>query len=156
MAQSFDVGEIFEMAVQMEKNGAAFYKKVSESVSDKNMKKTLIELQVMEINHEKIFETLKKKLEAVSDDYFDPSGEAVKYLRSIADTKMFFKRKIDVSSMEKILKGAISVEKDSVIFYLGMKELVPDDIGKGKIEKIIKEEMTHVRILNEKLSAIKK
>jgi hypothetical protein len=108
----------------------------------------------MEVEHEKVFETLKKDFAKEVSDYCDPDGEAVKYLCSIADTKIFFQRDIDVTSMEKIFKEAIMAEKDSTIFYLGMKDLVPDGAGKDKIDKIIKEEMTHIRILGEKLAKL--
>jgi len=32
-----------------------------------------------------------------------------------------------------------------------MKEAVPQDLGKGRIDQIIKEEMGHVRLLSKKL-----
>ncbi|MBT7259953.1 MAG: rubrerythrin, partial [Desulfobacula sp.] len=49
---------------------------------------------------------------------------------------------------------AIQAEKDSIIFYLGMKEIVPEKSGKAKIDDIIKEEMSHIRIIAQKLAAI--
>jgi len=61
----------------------------------------------------------------ISATAFDPEGEAALYIRSLADTRVFFEKKIDTSSMEEILKEAILAEKDSIVFYLGMKEMVP-------------------------------
>ena len=43
--------------------------------------------------------------------------------------------------MKQILKGAIEAEKDSIVFYLGMKNAVPENLGQDKIEAIIQEEM---------------
>jgi len=60
-----------------------------------------------------------------------------------------------MSSIENILKAAIESEKDTIIFYLGMKEAVPEHLGKNKIDKIIKEEMAHIRILSQKLVKFK-
>jgi rubrerythrin len=154
MAQIFDPDEIFEMALQLEKNGAQFYRKAAKGAEDSHNKSLLLDLAKMEDEHEKVFETLKKEIAEEVSDYFDPDGEAVKYLCSIADTKIFFKRDIDVTSMEEIFKEAIMAEKDSTIFYLGMKDLVPGQAGKEKIEKIIKEEMAHIRILGEKLAQL--
>ena len=37
-----------------------------------------------------------------------------------------FEKEIDVSSMQAILKSAITAEKDSIVFYLGMKEAVAE------------------------------
>jgi rubrerythrin len=63
---------------------------------------------------------------------------------------------MDTSSMEAILKDAITAEKDSTVFYLGMKELVSSKQGKDKIDAIIKEEMGHIRLLASKLVAVKR
>jgi len=56
--------------------------------------------------------------------------------------------------MEEILKEAILAEKDSIVFYLGMKEMVPENLGETKIDAIIKEEMAHIKLLSGKLVAL--
>ena len=58
----------------------------------------------------------------------------------------FFEKKIDMSSMEEILKQAIVAEEESIVLYLGMKEMVPENLGKAKINSIIKTEMTHIKL----------
>jgi rubrerythrin len=87
---------------------------------------------------------------------FDPNNEAGLYLASLADTTVFFGKDIDTSKLEGIFKAALLAEKDSIAFYLGMKELVPAGSGKSKLEDIIQEEMRHIRILGEKLAALRK
>lgn len=57
--------------------------------------------------------------------------------------------------MKSVLKAAILAEKDSIVFYLGMKEMVPDKYGKDKLEEIIKEEMGHIKILSKELVALR-
>jgi len=46
-------------------------------------------------------------------------------------------------------------EKDSIVFYLGIKEMVPEKYGKDKLDKIIKEEMGHIKLLSKELVALK-
>ena len=72
-------------------------------------------------------------------------------LLALADTRVFFKKEIDLSSMEGILKAAIEAEKDSIVFYLGMKEAVPPELGHERLDGIIKEEMGHIRMLSNRL-----
>jgi rubrerythrin len=60
-----------------------------------------------------------------------------------------------MTSLEAILKEAITAEKDSIVFYLGMKDMVADGAGKAKIDVIIKEEMGHIRQLSRELAALK-
>lgn len=158
MIYDFNADDIFEMAEQMERNGIKFYSTAAESVSDDDAKSLLLEFADMEREHEKIFSEMRKELSSdeKQSTVFDPEGDAAHYLRALADTRVFFDKKIDVSSLENILKDAIQAEKDSIVFYLGMKEAVPQDLGKGRLDNIIKEEMGHIRMLSGKLVQIKR
>lgn len=157
MIYDFNADDIFEMAEQMERNGIKFYTTAAESVSDDDAKSLLFEFADMEREHEKIFSEMRKELSSdeKQSTVFDPEGDAARYLRALADTRVFFDKKIDVSSLKNILKDAIQAEKDSIVFYLGMKEAVPQDLGKGRLDNIIKEEMGHIRMLSGKLVQIK-
>lgn len=154
----FNADEVFEMAEQIERNGAAFYRKAADDVTDEGYKKFLLHLAAMEDTHEITFKELRTGLtrEEKGGDVYDPDGEAISYLQSLADTKIFFEREIDTASIEDILKSSITAEKDSIVFYLGMKELVSKELGKKKIDAIIKEEMSHVKILGTELLKLKK
>ena len=153
MSYDFNADEIFEMAEQIERNGASFYRKSAELIADPAEKKLLLDLAAMEDEHEKIFADLRASLsekEKVAT-VFDPEGEISLYLRALADTRVFFEKKIDTSSIEDIFKEAILAEKDSIVFYMGMKEMVPENLGKAKIDAIIKEEMIHIKLLSKAL-----
>jgi len=89
---------------------------------------------------------------------FDPEGGAALYLKALADLQVFVKEEEgdfilpedlpEQEKIRKILQTAICLEKDSIVFYLGMKDLVPAKAGKDRIDKIIKEEMGHIRLLS--------
>jgi rubrerythrin len=153
MSYDFNADDVFEMAEQMERNGAKFYRTAAANTADAANKKFLLELAAMEDEHEKTFKAMRTELSAKEKEstVFDPDGEAALYLRALADTRVFFEKEIDVTSLKKILKSAIEAEKDSIVFYLGMKEAVPEKYGKGRLDVIIKEEMGHVRLLSRKL-----
>ncbi len=157
MAFEFSADEIFEIAEQMEVNGAKFYTEAAEKVSEPEHKEFLLELAAMERNHEKVFGILRAELaEAMkTSSTFDPEGESAQYLKALADHRVFFKKELDFSSMKNIIKGAIGAEKDSIVLYLGMKDLVDDKAGKDKIDRIIKEEMGHVTVLTNRLATLK-
>jgi rubrerythrin len=157
MSFDFNADDIFEMAEQLERNGAKFYRDASENVADPQSKKFLTQLSQMEEQHEKTYQAMRTSLnekEKVAT-IFDPEHEAVLYLRALADTRVFFQKTIDLKSMKEILKAAIEAEKDSIVFYLGMKEVVPEGLGKNRIDGIIKEEMGHIRLLSKELVALK-
>ncbi len=155
MSYDFNADEVFEMAEQMERNGAKFYRDAAEKTADPANKEMLIGLSKMEEAHEKMFEAMRAELSSAekASTVFDPSGEAALYLKALVDGRVFFEKEIDVTSMVEILKSAIEAEKDSIIFYLGMKAAVPKNLGRNRIEAIIKEEMGHIQMLTQNLVA---
>ncbi|MFH1974866.1 MAG: ferritin family protein [Pseudomonadota bacterium] len=157
MSYDFNADDIFEMAEQLERNGAKFYRNAAESISDSVSKAFLLELAGMEDEHLKTFHELRATLTGNenSPTVFDPQDEAVLYLKALADTRVFFEKKMTEISMKEILKSAIEAEKDSIVFYIGMKDAVPEKSGRDKIEAIIKEEMGHIRILSSRLTGLK-
>jgi rubrerythrin len=152
MDVEFNADEVFEIAVQIERNGARFYRRASELASDHKDRELLLALAAMEDSHVKIFESLRKDLKgsdsALAD--FDPQGEAAAYLQSMAEGQVFDLRADPVDylgmdrSMEDILCKALELEKDSIVYYVGMMEMVPEALGRKKIEHIIREEMKHI------------
>lgn len=155
MSYDFTARDIFEIAKQIERNGAKFYKTAAQSVSDASEKELLLNLSIMEEEHEKTFADLELELSDTESagTTFDPEDENALYLKALADTRVFFENEIDTSSMKEILKAAITAEKDSIVFYLGMKNLVPEKMGTLRIDQIIKEEMGHIRLLSKELMA---
>lgn len=158
MGIDFNADEVFEIAEQIERNGAKFYRTVAEKVTDANKKKLLINLAEMEDEHEATFKSLRSELsmDEKIQTTFDPEGDSERYLRALADTRVFYEKDVDTTSLKKILKAAITAEKDSIVFYLGMKDVVPAHLGKQKLDDIIKEEMGHIRLLSNELMELKK
>ncbi|TWI75586.1 rubrerythrin [Desulfobotulus alkaliphilus] len=157
MAFDFNADEIFQMAIQIEQNGTKFYRNAAEGVQKPEEKEFLLKLAEMEVDHENTFTEMKRSLseDEKAKTVFDPENETLLYLKALADTRVFFQKTIDTSSLKEILKEAIVAEKDSIVFYLGMKELVPAGKGKERLDAIIKEEMGHIRLLSKELMAIK-
>jgi rubrerythrin len=158
MMYDFNADDIFEIAKQLERNGAEFYRNAAKASKDDNARELFLRLAAMEDDHQKIFAQIHSQLTASEKTatVFDPEEEAAGYLKALADTRVFFEKKIDTSSMEAILKDAITAEKDSIVFYLGMREAVPEKQGRSRLDDVIKEEMDHIRLLSEKLTTQKK
>ena len=158
MFHKFNAKEIFEMAEQIERNGYQFYRKAANATKDETIKKFLLGLADMEVAHEKTFIGMKDQLTAKEKEevVFDPYEETAAYIQALVDTRVFYEREIDMSSVEEVLKEAISAEKESIVFYIGMKDMVPQDQGKQKIDDIIREEMGHIQIINRHLMNLKK
>jgi rubrerythrin len=158
MSFVFNADEIFEMALKIEQNGEKFYRDSAAGIADPEAIQLLLKLADMEVDHQRIFSGMKTTLSPADKKAmtFDPNKEAGLYLTSLANTKVFFEKDIDTSGLEEIFTAALTAEKDSIAFYLGMKDLVPAGSSREKIEEIIREEMRHIRILGERLAALKK
>ncbi len=153
MANEFNANDIFEMAIKIEKNGAIFYRDAAKQVEEEKHKNFLLELASMEDDHAVTFADMQKELknDETFSTTFDPDDENVLYLKALADTRVFFEKEQPDNTFKSILSTAIQTEKDSIAFYLGMKELVSTNLSKSKIDDIIKEEMSHIKLLAGKL-----
>ena len=157
---SFNADEIFEIAEQIERNGAKFYRKAAAGAARKSAP-VLLKLAEMEDEHKKTFHEMRRRLGTKEQQptTFDPEGQAAAYLRAMAEGKVF-DVKADPSakltgkeSVRDILETAIGLEKDSIVFYVGMKDLVPAGLGRDRIDEIIRQEMGHITTLSGELSA---
>ncbi len=160
MGMPFNADEVLEMAEQIERNGGKFYRAAAKKFPA--LRKMLLELAAMEDKHEKTFAAMRAELsgEEAEPPVFDPDGEAQMYLRVMAGGHVFNLKadpaaKLgDIEAPQDLLKMAMSVERDSIAFYVGLKESVSAKAGKDKVEAIIREEMSHIALLNEKLEAL--
>jgi rubrerythrin len=159
MALMFNADEIFEMAQQIEQNGAKYYRKAAAGASDLRVRQLLVGLAAMEDRHEKVFADLRKHLteQQKQPTTFDPDDQAGAYLRALADGSVFdvsadpAERLTGKETAEEIYRTAIGLEKDSIVFYLGVLDMVTEPLGKERIDDIIKEEMRHVATLSNEL-----
>jgi rubrerythrin len=160
MGMPFNADEVFEMAEQIEKNGANFYRAAAGKFSA--LKQTLLDLAAMEDEHLKTFRAMRAELTSAEQQplVFDPDGEAQMYLRVMADGHVFIIKDDPADLLagrdkaEDVLNLAIGMEKDSIAFYVGLKEGVSRKAGKDKIDAIIREEMSHIAILNKRLAGL--
>ncbi|MHC4524183.1 MAG: ferritin-like domain-containing protein, partial [Planctomycetota bacterium] len=98
--------------------------------------------------------------EEKESNIFDPDDEVAQYLQTMAD---FHGTEGKVSPTEKltgnesladILKIALQAEKNSIAFYVGIKDMVSSKSGKAKVKAIIIEEMAHVSTIGGKLQTL--
>jgi len=159
----YSADEIYELAEQIERNGAAFYRKAALGFQDAPTKTMLHDLAVMEDEHGKIFRVLREKLTQKdrATSVFDPDNQAVLYLQAMAGGYVFDTRVEPADaltgkeSLEEVLRYAIGLERDSIAFYVGLKLATPEQWGRNKIDWIIGEEIGHVSTLSAKLAGIR-
>jgi len=161
MAATFNADEIFEMAEQIERNGARFYRRAADGIKEPKSHHLLLTLAAMEDEHLETFAAMRAELaEGAWDVHFDLDDQAGMYLRAMANGHVFdlkadpAERLTGKESAEDILHIAIGLEKDSLVFYQGIREMVPEQSGRGKIDRIITEEMRHIADMSKELEAL--
>lgn len=153
MTSRFNIDEIFEMAEQIERNGASFYRQASLLAADPEIRTLFAQLASMEENHLRIFGEMRARY---AQDRglvipYDPDNEASQYLQIMASSHGWegkaspLRELTGTEPLSQVLWKALAAEKDSVVFYTGMKDMVnPGD--HLALEEIIREELVHVAL----------
>ena len=163
MIINFSPDELLKIAEQIERNGNSFYSSAAKTNTRQKTRDLLHKLADMELEHEKVFAEMRRKLSNVGDSTFvyDPEDHAILYLQAWADGQVFDEegnlalQLIENKNVEEILQIAIGLEKDSILFYLGMKEMITEERGQSEIDAIIAEEMKHIAILSSELKSLR-
>ena len=161
MTIKYSIKEIMEMAEEIERNGAKFYKKAASLIKAPKTSKLLSDLAAMELDHEKTFSQMEQQIlkQHPEEIPYDPDSQAQAYINAIADGNVF-----DIAadpselltpseSPQDILSLALDLEKNSIVFYTGIKQLVTKDMQK-KVDDIIAQEMTHISFLSDELNGL--
>jgi rubrerythrin len=159
MSANFNADEILEMAAQIETKGAKFYRKAAKhNVAGREL---LLQIAAQEDVHYRTFADMRKALAPSEKGGYDPYGETDLYVKAMVDGYAFEMNKDPAEALtgketlSDILKSAIQMEKDSIVFYLGLKQMVPPAFGGEKLDAVVKEEMTHIAWLSHKRAELK-
>ncbi len=150
------------MAEEIERNASVFYKQAADKAKDGDTQKMLLDMASMEHDHEEIFKEMRKDLSEAEKGgtTYDPDDQAILYLQTMADShgtegkKNINEMLTGTESIKEILEIALEAEKNSVVFYFGLKSLVSEQAGRDKVEGIIKEELSHITTLNKSLASV--
>ncbi|CAL7962950.1 Rubrerythrin [Gammaproteobacteria bacterium] len=145
MTKLFYISEVVKFAIEKEKESTALYKGLGEGASTKNIKDLFHQLMLEEEKHEdfytKLLETTpKEQSPGVAEDteYEAYMQELIRASRSIPSLDTH-----KLTDMKIALDYAIAREKDSILFYVGLKNYLPAH-DKTKVDAIIKEESQHM------------
>ncbi len=162
MSITFSADEIFEIAEDIERNGARFYREAAKQSRDKEIQQFLLDMAAAEDGHDTVFAKMRQALS--NGDWepttFDPDNESAHYLQAMAEAhgtegKISADFKLTgKESIADIINIGINAERNSVCFYTGLKELVPSAAGKKQVDKIIREELSHIALLLKKLKTL--
>lgn len=161
--KNFSVLEAVEVALMMEEEGIQFYALAAKKAGDPEMKKLFATLREKEHQHIDTFRRLYSDLAAREGDpdaeLWLLDTEVSSYFRAYVDTTVFpTKGSAETAiaalpGVTEILRFALRLEKDSILFYHELLASAPWPEAKALIEKVIAEERRHVVFIHEKLAS---
>ncbi len=156
----FSAIEVFDLAIQTEHNGRAFYEAAAAAASDPAVQRIMSNLAHAEGQHEATFRRLRDEAyppeaagegEALPEAY---SGEMVENMlallrsRVLPDEATGLRVVSDMKDDTVALDFALAFEKDTILFMQQMRELLPEN-DREPIGVLIQQEHIHVRLLQQ-------
>ncbi|MCL0103211.1 ferritin family protein [Dehalococcoidia bacterium] len=153
MSISFSTSELINIAIDIERRGMAFYDVMSQSTENAEASELFRHLGEMERQHVQIFRDIPGEAGKYQPSESD-TEEYAAYLKALVDSAVFTDDLItsgmaaNADSDIEALQLAIGAEKDAILFYYLMRDIMPPRT-QPTVNKIIAEEKLHLRQLSE-------
>jgi rubrerythrin len=145
MSKIFKLAEIINFAIEKEEDSYKLYEVLQDKVQDEEMKEFFQVLMDEETKHRDFYLDFLNKIEKKQTPIKGFNDEYDLYLQELIKSsrmKSVFCRDVE-KSLETTLDFAIEREKESILFYNGLKYYV-DEVDLKSVEFIIKEESKHI------------
>jgi rubrerythrin len=152
--------EALKWALEIEKNGDAFYNEVAAKSADPEVKVLFEDLAAQERGHYQAFQKMLEKVKPDPDLSKVDYDEYQTYLQVALDSALFAgpdkgltlakealrRGSGQAQDRETALRAAMGFEKDTLLFFYDLREMV-GEAKRGTISDIINEEKAHLRRL---------
>ncbi|GBE14124.1 rubrerythrin [bacterium BMS3Abin14] len=154
--QTFNLKEIIEMAIQIERSGVAFYRRLKEQSVDREAKGLFQTLEKAEHQHIRDFEkVLKSALKKHRNLEYPASSQELLYLRAFASRRIFQNpddaeaKAAATSTAIEGIEMALDFEFRSVTFFQEMARIIEDPDDRASVEELELQEKAHAAMLYE-------
>ena len=148
----FTLGEIIDIAIQIEENGESFYRRALEIIRDPALENLLQWLAEEELRHRECFLNMKASMSTGSNDRLAEQVSGA-ILQSAVGDHAFSLEEVDFNSIEDeamLIETAMGFEQDSIMFYEMIQSFVSDPMILAHANRIIEEERKHTELLQER------
>jgi rubrerythrin len=145
----FEAAQALEMAMRIEVNGEAFYRAVSKKTDDAELKELFEELASQERGHYRVFQRMAEEVESAPELPEQVAGDYQAFLEVALDQAVFggedkaLRIAERAGDREAALRAAMGLEKDTMLFYYDLREMVGES-DREAISAIIREEKKHL------------
>ena len=147
----FEIKEILDLAVRLEKNGEKTYRDALASSADEEMNSLLAWMADEEAKHREWFSALQAQLDkGAGNPFFEQMSREV--FNDLVGGQSFSLKEVnfaEIGSPEELLCVFAEFEKDTVLFYELLEPFIEDPDTRTHLQKIIAEEKRHIARLGE-------
>jgi rubrerythrin len=151
----FSIEEIFNVAIRLEENSEAVYRKAMSRIKRPDITQLLEWIAEEEVSHQRWFIDLKARLaEKGTHPFVEESSMDI--LRQFIGNQSFSLADIDFSAFsdpKELIEIFIEFEQDTVLFYEMLAPFIRGNETKAQLQGIIDEEKNHIDKLQAKLAA---
>jgi len=152
MCAHYSRAELLQMAVELESGAEQFYLSTAKMFSRPPLQQALESIARQEWAHAKMYEQLLT--EGPEERLETPSGDTALYVRAMLDSEILRglrERHGRIGSELDALRFAVSMEKDTMLFYYGLRDFASPR-ERGVLDIIIGQEKKHLVQVSELLS----
>jgi rubrerythrin len=146
---------VLRWAMEIEESGKAFYEAVAAKAQDREAKLVLQDLAYQEERHYRTFQNMLDKVPEA--DVETDSAEYQRYLQTALDKALLggpergLALAQQATNEAEALQAAIAFEKDTLLFFYDLRDMVPAS-QRETISAIIEQEKSHVKQLSRVLA----
>jgi rubrerythrin len=145
----FETKEILDLAVRLEKNGEAVYRRAMSTETRGELRSMLEWMAEEEAGHGRWFADLKAALDkGIRNPFMEEMSRGV--FEDLLGGQAFSLKEVDFSKVadtDELMSIFIEFETDTVLFYEMIMPFIEDDATRKRLEEIIAEENRHIASL---------
>ena len=148
---AFTAADALSMALEIEKNGETYYEAVAAKDTSDDIQALFEDLANQERIHYKVFRDMLEDVSSAKKPTDDAMQDYGLYVEAALGNALFGEDRAlsmaeEATSTEEALRAALGFEKDTLLFFYDLREMVAEK-DREAITQIITEEKRHVRRL---------
>jgi rubrerythrin len=147
MARFVKVADVIAAAVEIENRGHAFYLRARDQAQPGGGREFFAFMAEEELKHREMFEAMLRRVEGLTLPAGASEEEYFAYVQASLDSHLLFMEGAPVGGDP--YRIAMDFEKDTIVYFLSMLDLVPPSETKH-VQRCIEEEKKHLLLIHRK------
>ena len=151
MARFVKAADAVAAAVEIERRGYAFYQKVREQAGNREDREFFDFMAKEEQRHEGIFAAMLKRMGGLDLPAGSTDEEYLMYVQALLDSHTLFMPEQAALAATKPLYQAMQFEKDTLVFFIALEDMVPE-AERTFVRECADEEKRHLQMLAKRMA----